>query len=327
MIFRYVSSFQNRHTWTAVPGWGLAVGPEDHFGNEAADELTSFGALVPTLADNIVTKAEGFLNLDWLLVWGEQTEAHAHKHFDMSPEKVVVFGPAQFDVYREAPRMDRDEFCRLHGVDPSKTLLLYAGASRDLDEFAHLCELDQAIEQGELRNTVVIYRPHPWGSCGFEGGRIAGHPWRHVVFEHTCVDYIERVANRLNEHQRSYPDYRHSNDLLHAIDALITPLSSMLLESALKGKPTLCHLPRDEGDENFKRVQNLSHFDEMYDRPEFIKVREKKDFLPKTKQLLEQVGDPVHSEKLCASAKFFAKTFEKPYGERLVEFVEEVCIS
>ncbi len=277
--------------------------------------------------DNIVTKAEGYLKLDWLFVWGEQTKIHAYKYCDIQREKVVVFGPAQFDVYREPARMERDEFCRLHGIDPSKKLLLYAGASRDLDEFAHLSALDYAIEQGELENTAVIYRPHPWGNCGIDGARIPAHKWRHVFFEHSCLDYIERVAKHSGEHHRSYPDYRNSNDVMHVIDALITPLSTMLLESGLRGIPTLCHLPHDEGAENFKQVRNLSHFDEMYDRPEFLKSYGNEEFLPKVKLLLEQIGNAAHAENLRDTSRFFAESFDRTYGDRLVEFVENVCPS
>lgn len=273
--------------------------------------------------DNPTSKSNMYLKPEWLLVWGEQTKAHARRYLKMDPEKVVVFGAAQFEVYRDPPRITREEFCQRHGLDPRKALLLYAGSSKDTDEFRHLSMLDAAIEAGELGNTVVVYRPHPWGGGGKDGGRIIDHEWRHVVVEDSMRDYL--VAVRDKGYSASHPDYRITRDVLTSIDALITPLSTIILEAALLGKPPLCFLPIDDDAEHFRLSQPLVHFKEIYEMPEFLVAKGSGELVEQTSALLARVGDRAFAERLRASTHFFVGPFDEPYGERLVKFVESIA--
>src|SRR6185436_20144123 len=93
--------------------------------------------------DNPSTKRAIIGQPDWLLVWGPQTRQHAIKYMGMDPARAVVFGAAQFDVYRRPPRVSRDEFCRAQRVSATKRLLLYAGSSKGTDEFEHLRMIEQ----------------------------------------------------------------------------------------------------------------------------------------------------------------------------------------
>ena len=83
--------------------------------------------------DNPCTKRVMVGTPDWLLVWGEQTKRHAIDYIGMRPERVVKFGVAQFDLYRSPTRITRREFCRQHGIDTERTILLYAGSSKGTD--------------------------------------------------------------------------------------------------------------------------------------------------------------------------------------------------
>ena len=276
--------------------------------------------------DNPSTKRAMSGQPDWLLVWGEQTRAHAMTYMDMPADTVVCFGAAQFDVFRQVPRLSREEFCRRHQIaDASSRILLYAGSSKGTDEFSHLRMLDDAIESGELGNAVVVYRPHPWGDGGKGGGRILEHPWRHVRVEHTMREYLERVTAG-GSAGITTPDYRNTHDLLASVDALVSPLSTIIIEGALHGKPVMCFLPDEEdGGGHFAVALPLTHFDELFAEPRFLIARGDGALVPGARELLAKVGDEAFAAELRQAAIPFVAAFDRPYGERLLAFVARVA--
>jgi hypothetical protein len=274
--------------------------------------------------DNPSTKRAMTGRPDWLLVWGPQTQTHAVKFLGMPPEQVVCFGAAQFDLYREPPRMDRHEFCRRHDIDPVARILLYAGSSKGTDEFKHLCMLDEAIERGELGNAVVVYRPHPWGDGGKGGGRIFGHPWANVRIEQTMRGYLERVQAGVTG--ITTPDYRDTHDLLSSVDALVSPLSTIIIEGALHGKPVICFLPDEEDTRShYALVLPLTHFDDLFAEPCFLVAKGNGALVSAVQTLLNKVGDRHFADSLRLACDHFVSTFDRPYGERLTKFLEGVA--
>jgi len=276
--------------------------------------------------DNPSTKRAMTGQPDWLLVWGPQTQVHAVKFMNMPQERVICFGAAQFDLYRNPPRIDRIEFCRRHNIDPAAQILLYAGSSKGTDEFSHLRMLDEAIERGEVGNTVVVYRPHPWGDGGKGGARIFDHSWRNVRIEQTMRGYLERVkAGSLGI---TTPDYCDTHDLLSSVDAVVSPLSTIIIEGALHGKPVLCFLPDEEDKRShYTLALPLTHFDDFFAEPCFLTARGDAAFVPAVRSLLNKVGDDNYSQALVEACNHFVSTFDRPYGVRLAHFVEGVAKS
>jgi hypothetical protein len=271
--------------------------------------------------DNPSTKRAMTGQPDWLLAWGPQTQSHAVKFLGMPPERVICFGAAQFDLYRNPPRADRHEFCGLHDIDPAACILLYAGSSKGTDEYSHLCALDDAIDCGELGHTVVVYRPHPWGDGGKGGSRILDHDWRNVRIEQTMRGYLERI--KTGSPGITMPDYRDTHDLLSAVDALVSPLSTIIIEGALHGKPVLCFLPEeDDRKSHFAFALPLTHFDDFFAEPSFLVARGESSLIPAVRSLLDKVGDEDFGQSLRLACTHFVSLFDRPYGERLVEFVE-----
>lgn len=273
--------------------------------------------------DNPSTKRAMTGHPDWLLVWGPQTRTHAIKFMEMPPERVICFGAAQLDLYRTPPRIDRSAFSRLHDIDVGARILLYAGSSRGADEFSHLRMLDDAIDSGELGDVVVIYRPHPWGGGGEGGNRIFDHAWRNVRIEQTMRGYLERV--KAGNPGITTPDYRDTHDLLSCVDALVSPLSTILIEGALHGKPILCFLP-DEEDSFGNYTRALSHFDEFFAEPSFMIGRGLSSLVPQVHSLLSKVGDVHFANALQEASSHFVSRFDRAYDERLEEFIEEVVV-
>ncbi|MCR9137406.1 MAG: hypothetical protein NXI27_15530 [Alphaproteobacteria bacterium] len=281
-------------------------------------------AVIMNSWDNPSTKQAMVGQPEWLLVWGPQTRQHAIDFVKMSPKQVVNFGAAQFDVYRHPPRIDRETFCARHGIDPAKKVLLYAGSSKETDEYSHLEALENAIEDARLKDLAVVYRPHPWGNGGKDGGRIIEREWRHIRIEETMRTYLEGVRD--GNTAMSLPDYRDTHDVLSSIDALVSPLSTIILEGALHGKPTLCFLPVEEEDaHHLQLVLPLKHFEDMFNSPEFPTARGLPELVPGIAALLDRIDDDAHCARLAEACAHFVTPFDRPYGERLTEFCEAVA--
>lgn len=273
--------------------------------------------------DNPSTKRAMTGKPDWLLVWGPQTQAHAVKYIGMQKTRAVCFGAAQFDVFRMSPRITRSDFCRNHQISENAKILLYAGSSKGTDEFAHLVMIDNAIESGQLGDVVVVYRPHPWGGAGAGGHRILDHPWKHVRIESSMRSYLERL--RHGKPGITTPDYRDTHDVLSSVDFLVSPLSTIIIEGALHGKPVMCFLPSTAGsDRHFELTLPLTHFDDLFDEPCFLVARGDGELIDRLNQLLKLVGNADFERDLRMACDHFVTSFDRPYGERLVEFVESI---
>lgn len=274
--------------------------------------------------DNPSTKRAIVGRPDWLLVWGPQTRSHAVRYAGMPEERVVCFGAAQFDLYRNPPRIDREEFCHRYDIAPAKRILLYAGSSKGTDEFSHLCELDDAIARGQLADTVVVYRPHPWGDGGKGGDRILDRAWRNVRIEQTMREYLARVK-KSGSLGITTPDYRDTHDILSSVDALISPLSTIIIEGALHGKPVLCFLPEeDDPRSHYSLVLPLTHFDDFFSDSRFLVARGNTALVSSVRSLLDKIGDREYSQALLKACSHFVTPFDEPYGARLLRFVEKV---
>jgi hypothetical protein len=196
---------------------------------------------VPTVAfaaswDTLTSKGAFYAVPDHLLVWGEESRAQAVLHHGVPAARVEVTGAPHLDVYGpDEPVEPRAEFLARRGIDPDRRVLLFAGTTVTYweDEPRLLRALSAAIEQGELKDCVVWYRPHPRRPLG-EVTDVTALP--HVVLD-------DQVARQKIEGASSYSarrdDLRHYRGLMNAVDGVVTAFSTMIVEAALLGKPSL----------------------------------------------------------------------------------------
>jgi hypothetical protein len=257
---------------------------------------------------------------DWLLVWGPQTCEHAVRFVGMDRAHVLPFGAAQFDVFRDAARLDRRALAQRHGFPPERPIALFAGANTQTDEFGTIERLDAAIEAGRL-DLGVLYRPHPWGGCGIGGERFLDHAFRHVRIDEQLRAALPQIV-RGSAQGFTLPDYRETHDLLSAIDIVVSPLSTIVVEAALHAKPVICFLPRaaDESTRTIRAIP-LHHFDEFFAVPD-VKIAHSAD------ELLGALAAAARPDEIAARgarlqtamARFVA-SFDEPWGERFVAFL------
>lgn len=309
----------NRHDLVLIPGT-----PDSPFSQDILYECNRRGVpcvMIMNSWDNPSGNRLVSGMPDLYLVWGEQTRRHAIEYLGIPPQRALAFGAAQFDHYRLPPRIDRRAFAERHGIDPGRRMLLYAGGSLGTDEFADLAVLDAAIESGAIANATVLYRPHPWGGDVDRARRILQAGWRHVVIESTTRAYLERLCER--GYHIMLADTRDTHDVLASIDAIVSPMSTILVEAMLHGKPTLCYLPLDDVEaRHFQAVHQLTHFRDVQTSPHVVLARSRAELVPAIRGLLAQSDDLAVARRLEDLGAHFVARFDRSYGERLVELVQ-----
>ena len=261
---------------------------------------------------------------DAVVVWGEQTRRHTEKFMAVPPERIHVLGAAQFQVFRDPPVRTRDEICAINRIAPTQHVLLYAGSSKGNREPVHLRWLNEAIECGLLEGVTVLYRPHPYGIAAADARDILEGRLPHVVIEHGTRGFLEEVANGRNQGFRITP-YSETHDLLNAVDAVISPLSTILIEAGLHGKPMMCFIPQEEDDNTYWKVlRDLVHFRELLQHPKILVARTHSEFLPAAQILISRISDEAEAQEVKKSMHFFVDFPEQRYSFAIKNLVDSL---
>jgi len=272
--------------------------------------------------DNPSTKAMMVGHPDRLVVWGEQTRKDAVQHMRTPVESVVCLGAAQFDLYRRPSKIPVAEYRQKLGVLEGTRVLMYAGSSKGLNESRHLLMLELAIEEGVLENCFVVYRPHPWRAYPEDEADFFSMTWKHVVLD-PSMEACYRLSRTGQRIHIELADYEDTHVTLSAVDAVISPLSTILLEAALHGKPVAAYLPDEDMTQNnfIFTVANMSHFKDFFDRVECIKCESSVRFIDDCKRLLGMTEEPGIGARLKNQCAYFVEPSDRPYAERLGEVI------
>jgi hypothetical protein len=134
---------------------------------KAARRLGIRSALGVASWDNLTSKGLIRVVPDHVLVWNEAQRHEAVTLHGVAPDSVIVTGAHLFDRWFGArPSRSREEFCRLAGLDPGRSFVLYVGSSvfiaPDEVPFAErwLAAL-RASGDPSVAGLGVLIRPHP----------------------------------------------------------------------------------------------------------------------------------------------------------------------
>ena len=275
--------------------------------------------------DNPLTK-RSVVNKDYyLLVWGKQTKFHALKYMGLKEDKVIEFGSAQFDIYNMQNKNKPNKNNYIKDLELNSKTLLYAGSSKIADEFSHLLAIDNAILKGLLPKIKVIYRPHPWGGCGYQGYRFKNYNFQNVVYDQNMMSYISRDFEK--DHSKFLPDLESTKDLLDSVDIVLSPLSTILLEAIMIGKIPVCLMIEDEIQaKHFHMVKRSPHFEEILMNKNVIVLEGKKFLIRGILEALKKSEMKTISSQLRKDSEFFITRFSKPFNQRLLELVDKLYI-
>lgn len=169
---------------------------------------------------------------DFLFVWNEFMKEKATTLQGYAPEEVVVTGIPQFDFYSKKDwLLSREDFCKKHGLDPKKKIILYGSAgARLFDETKHVLLIKKFIEDGVLPEANILVRPH----VGYAGDAERFSALKDV--EGIVIDTTDRQNHALRDHFDTSLDHPQNlfNSLYHA-DVCVNVASTLSLDAIACG--------------------------------------------------------------------------------------------
>jgi hypothetical protein len=276
----------------------------------------------PVSWDTLTSKGAFLVPPDALMVWGDDTQRHAVEYHGYPPERVFVTGPPHFDVYGPTwPAEPRERFLGRRGIDPAKRVLLFAGTTVTYwaDEPVQLRALSRAIASGELADCVVWYRPHPRRSYD-QVTELADLPGVYLD------DTVMRAKQAGVGFSTAREDLAHYRGLIDACDGVIAAFSTMIIEAALVGKPSLV-VGFGLADDTPDRVLQHADYDHMRDvvaMAGVTLVRRLSELIHGARRVMR--GDfSAYSELLRKRAAEIAHAEDGRARERVVEAIERMA--
>lgn len=138
---------------------------------------------IPTMVavaswDNLTTKGTFHVQPDVTMAWNEALKREATALHDLPPETILVTGAPTFDDWFDLrPSTEREEFCRLVGLDPALPYVVYLCSSRFItgDETAFVREFARAVQDiPGVGRVQVLARPHPLNAAIWQDVRAEG---------------------------------------------------------------------------------------------------------------------------------------------------------
>jgi CDP-glycerol glycerophosphotransferase (TagB/SpsB family) len=118
-------------------------------------------------------------------------------------------------------------------------------------------------------------------------------------------------------------DTRDTHDVLSNIDAIISPMSTILVEAMIHGKLPLCYLPLDDVEaRHFQSVYQLTHFRELQSSEGILLAKGRGELVGTVQELMSKSSDPAMKERVREFGKFFVAQFDESYAKRITTLVE-----
>lgn len=218
--------------------------PKDSFLDDLLRQTRRHGvpsALLASNWDNATSKP--FIELpDMMFTWGQQTAALVPGIHGIPAYPV---GCPRFETYKKLSAGDQVSAQAQLGMPTGPLYILFAGGGLPFAEDRALSILGDACRAQEA-DVRVLYRPHP-GSWSKHSANTIPTGYQDVI----AID----PTFLLGGHDR--PDLIPT--LFQAVDGLCTPFSTMIVEAARAGLPSLCIAFEDPLHTDFDWVINAKH--------------------------------------------------------------------
>lgn len=189
---------------------------------------------------------------DRIYLWGEDMRAHALRHASVAPEALRILGAPHFQKYLSND-ISRIQARRDLNLPMGARILLFAGTSTPYDEVAVLARLSEFIVRYGHSDVCILYRPHP-------------RAWQRIVRAATDPGSLPGV--RVDPPNAPWDgEGDRVTTLMHAVDGIVSPFSTMILEAAVCGHPAFCIGFADGVNNwNFAEALNNEHIAVLQDR-------------------------------------------------------------
>jgi len=223
--------------------------------------------------DNLSSKGILHKSSSFLACWGPQSVRHARKIQKIPHAQTTSIGAPHYEFLHSSSDDEIKNFRLKLGVKSDEKLILFGGSFRQFDETGILLCLDKAISKGELGQVKIIYRPHPWRAARQHEDNFFKHEWQHIIFDPDMRERYEREQMEAGYIKRNVPmfDMIYLARILSAVDAVISPMSTLLIESLIMNKPTMAIAFNDgKHSHNPSVTSQMTHFVEAKNSGAFI---------------------------------------------------------
>jgi hypothetical protein len=178
--------------------------------------------------------------LDFITCWSEIQKQELVQGSDWDPEKVNIGGIPSYDGYfRSEWLIPRDEYFRMHGLDPKRKLVSYASSFitfspnfRNIETLAKLVASDSLAESSQL---LIRFHPnHFMTEPLFAGER---EKIRELAGSLPHVHLVEPVALGGDLGYYSGEDMPEKTSMMAYSDVFTTVYSTMCVETAIHDRP------------------------------------------------------------------------------------------
>lgn len=218
--------------------------------------------------DNLSSKGVVHHAPSHLGCWGPQSVRHAIDIQGMSKHAAHPLGAPHYEFLKRSTDAEVHEFRQQLNFLSSDRLILFGGSFRQFDETSALRQLEAAIEDGRLPGIKILYRPHPWRAERKGEDDFFHYHWKHVIFDPDMRDRYIRARDEPGYLKREVPMYDMSYLalVLSAVDAVISPMSTLLLEAMIMERPTMAIAFSDgKHSRNPSVTAQMTHFAELKD--------------------------------------------------------------
>lgn len=270
--------------------------------------------------DNLSSKCLFLLKPDFLGVWGPQQLSDAVTVQGMLPERCFLMGCARYE----------DFFVNKPSKNPfSFKYILFAGTQTAHDEITPLRLFDKLIEKTKLKNVKLVYRPHPNREKRFGDDFFEASEYKHTIMDpQVARDYYQnKDSGQESALSQNFPELDYNTDLLKHALFIISPMSSLILESALFDVPSL--IPANKNDPNsispFEHTR-WQHFRGSEDVPGWFIGKDYKQIENLFLEMLKKFRNDSYGKRyfqglLSPAMKKYLYFDDKLYADRLAESV------
>ncbi len=304
---RGISEFLRRERAQLVLAPASAMDTYSHLVLRSAGHLGIPSAMLVSHWDYFSKKGMLRVSPDRIYVWGEDMRRSAIEHNGLDPSTIAVVGAPQFEKYLQPLEARREAARTRLGIQPSTRLVFFPGTSAPFDEGSVIALLDKAIsEQTALRHVRILYRPHPraWQRRSASDVDPANLP-------NVALDDPASPGGTSEEHYL---------DLMAGIDAVVSPFSTMTLEAALCGKPSLCVGFSDGVNSwDFREATNTEHIRSVAGR-RWLKVCTDRALLgPAFADFVAGLEEPALAGRIRREVRSTVFYNESSYAKRLAD--------
>ena len=264
-------------------------------------------------------------------VWGYQSAIWSEKIQGMHRSRIFMLGTTFAEAMKQIHEKNPADHIRERlGLPKNKRILLFAGAARGGNEVSKLIMLEEAIENGILRDCCVFYRPHPFRLAVVTEPNFFQQNFKHVIIDPTLEerfrqfwtdDGIKPFPRKASKFPR---DFRHTVDLFSISSVMIAPITTYMLEALWFGIPCV--------EIGYVDSEN-SRFNIRYDIPSSAALQ----CLPSSfacmhpDQLLDTVNDALQFGELQRNMEVSRRYLgnlvcddDMPFGERIVNAADAI---